>query len=432
MARLVLTSWGSFGDLYPYIGLGRELASRGHQVRLAVPGFYAPFVTQEGLDHYPVGPEINPDDRALVARVMDPIRGPEILIREWLMPQLDQSYAQLRHAVDGADLLVSHPVTFAAPIVARASGLRWVSTVLAPMSFFSVSDPPVLAPAPHLAWLRRFGGVYGRLVRWVADRSTRSWVEPAIRLAREQGIAGDANPLMDGQFSPALTLAMFSSVLGAPQADWPTSTTQTGFVFYNGSTRMPSDLEAFLDAGEPPVVFTLGSSAVGAAGRFYVESAAAARQLGVRAVLMTGGLPDNEQVPVSPDLRLVASAPHQELFPRASAVVHHGGVGTTGQGLRSGRPALVVPHAHDQADNADRVSRLGVARTLRPISYVAAAVARELGCLLADRGYRVRAEAVARRVREEAGAVAAADAIERVLGGEGQAMGVRSETTEHR
>ena len=416
MARIVITSWGSYGDLYPYIGLGRALAARDQHVTLAVPAYYAPVVADAELHHAAVGPEIDPDDRAIIGRVMDPVRGPEVLIREWLMPRLEQSYQQLVEAARDADLLVSHPVTFAAPAVAAVLGLRWVSTVLAPMSFFSIYDPPVMAPAPHLAALRRFGSLYGRLARWLADRATRSWVEQAYRLRREKNVPGNANPLIDGQFSPHLNLALFSPVLGAPQSDWPQPTTQTGFVFYNGAGVMPPELQAFLEAGAPPVVFTLGSSAVGAAGRFYAESAAAARLLGVRAVLMTGGLADNERVETSSDLLLVPVAPHQLLFPCASVTVHHGGVGTTGQGLRSGRPSLVVPHAHDQADNADRVVRLGAGRSIRAADYQASIVARELGHLLNDPAYAARASEIGRRVVSENGAEAAADAIEGLLG----------------
>jgi len=417
VARIVITSWGSYGDLYPYVGLGRALAARHHHVTLAVPAYYAPAVQEAGLHHTAVGPEIDPDDRDIIARIMDPVRGPEVLIREWLMPRLGQSFQQLLEASRGANLLVTHPVTFAAPAVAAALRLRWVATVLAPMSFFSIYDPPVLAAAPHLAALRRFRTLYGRLVRWMADRSTRTWVEEASRLRREHHVPGNAHPLIDGQFSPYLNLAMFSSVLGAPQADWPTRTTQTGFVFYNGADPMSPELLAFLEAGDPPVVFTLGSSAVGAAGRFYAESAAAARQLGVRAVLMTGGLADNERLDRSKNVLLVARAPHQLLLPRASVTVHHGGVGTTGQSLRSGRPSLIVPHAHDQADNADRVVRLGVARSVPAAEYQVPVVTRELGRLLNDPVYSRTAAEIGRLVVPEDGAAAAADAIERLLTG---------------
>ena len=133
---------------------------------------------------------------------------------------------------------------------------------------------------------------------------------------------------------------------------------------------MPDELLTFLDRGDPPIVFTLGSSAVGAAGDFYRESVAAAASLGARAVLLVGHDPANHpRDPLPRGVIAIESAPHQELFPRAAAIVHQGGVGTTGQAMRSGRPMLVVPHAHDQPDNAFRVTRLGAARVLRPGRY---------------------------------------------------------------
>ena len=103
-------------------------------------------------------------------------------------------------------------------------------------------------------------------------------------LRAELGLPRGGHPLVEGQFSPHGTLALFSRVLAEPQRDWPPNVTVTGCVFYNGpETALDPKLEEFLAAGDPPVVFTLGTSAVGAAGRFYHESAAAAERLGVRA-----------------------------------------------------------------------------------------------------------------------------------------------------
>ncbi|MEW5926502.1 MAG: nucleotide disphospho-sugar-binding domain-containing protein [Gemmatimonadota bacterium] len=128
------------------------------------------------------------------------------------------------------------------------------------------------------------------------------------------------------------------------------------------------------------------------------------------------GYPENRPGSPLPDgVILEPFAPHAALFPRASAVVHQGGAGTLHQGLRSGRPTLVVPFAHDQPDNAYRVERLGVSRTLRPRRYTAARVGENLGILLRDGACRARAEAVAERVRREDGARAACDALEEVL-----------------
>jgi UDP:flavonoid glycosyltransferase YjiC (YdhE family) len=414
--RILLTSWGSYGDVYPYIGLAFALKDRGHHPVLATAEFYRPLIESLGFEFHAVGPMIDPADHATVERVLDPVRGADALVKELLLPSLDSDYTALDHAAQHADVMVTHPITFAAPIVAQARRLSWVSTVLAPMSFFSATDVPVLAPAPYLARLDRFGSWYGHIVRRFARATTVSWMKPVFDLRRKLGLQAGGHPLFEGQFSPTLTLALFSRVLASPQPDWPPNVVVTGSVFYNGPELLQPQLEAFLDAGPPPVVFTLGSSAVAAAGRFYEESLDVVRRLHLRAVLLTGGFDRN--VPrdaISADTFVVDRAPHQLLFPRAAAVVHPGGAGTLAQALRAARPMLVVPHAHDQPDNAARATRLGVARTVRPRRYRGARVARELEQLLSDRRIHARAEDVGAIVRSEGGAVTAAAALDALI-----------------
>ena len=416
MARIVITCWGSYGDVYPYVGLARALKARGHQTLIAAPGYYRTPIEQEQIEFAPVGLDVDPTDREFMARVMHPVKGTEAVVRDLVMPALRQTYDELRQAAAGADLLVSHPLTLAAPLVAETQRIPWVSTVLAPLGFFSVTDLPVLPPMPRVVHLRRLGPWFGRIVVGLARRATRTWMEPVDRLRAELGLPRGGHPLFEGQFSPAATLALFSHVLAEPQPDWPPHVTMTGFVFYNGPGALDPALESFLDAGPSPVVFTLGTSAVGAAGRFYHESVDAVSRLGVRAVLLTGGFAENQPTgSLPPDVLLTDRAPHQLLFPRASAVVHQGGIGTTAQALRSGHPMLVVPHGHDQPDNAFRVTNLGVARTVFPGQYKAARVARELKRLLDGGGYRQRSAALAASVNRERGADAAADAIEALL-----------------
>jgi rhamnosyltransferase subunit B len=413
MARILLTSWGSFGDVYPYLGLAFALKDRGHHPVLATAEFYRPLIESLGFEFHPMGPMIDPGDQATIGRVLDPVRGADALIKELLLPSLGADYAALDRAAQHADLMVTHPITFAAPIVAQVRRLPWISTVLAPMSFFSATDVPVLAPAPYLAGLDRFGSWYGRVVGRFARASTRRWMKPVFDLRRQLGLPAGEHPLFEGQFSPTLTVALFSRVLASPQPDWPPNVVITGSIFYNGPELLQPELEAFLNAGPPPVVFTLGSSAVATAGRFYEESLDAVRRLRVRAVLLTGGFERN--VPrdaASGDTFVVDRAPHQPLFPRAAAVVHPGGAGTLAQALRAGRPMLVVPHAHDQPDNAARVTRLGVARTIRQHSYRGARVARELERMLGDTRLHARAGEVGAIVRSEGGAVAAAAAVD--------------------
>lgn len=413
--RIVITCWGSYGDVYPYVGLAKALKARGHRTLIAAPAYFRPAVEQEEIEFAAVGPDVDPDDRATLARVMHPVKGTEAIVRDLLMSALRRSYDELRRAVNGADLLVSHPITFAAPVVAEAVGLPWVSTILSPISFFSANDLPVFPPAPRLVHLRRLGPWVGRALTGLARRVTRGWMEPVHRLRLELGLPRGLHPLFEGQFSPAMTLALFSRVLTKPQPDWPPNVQVTGFVFYNGPDALDPALESFLAAGPPPVVFTLGSSAVGAAGRFYHESVDAVARLGVRAVLLTGGFAENQPVgSLPPGVLLVDRAPHQLLFPRARAVVHQGGIGTTAQALRAGQPMLIVPHAHDQPDNAFRVTNLGVARTVFPRQYKAPRVVRELDRLLRVEQYRERAAAIAAQVKAEGGGNAAAEAIDRL------------------
>jgi len=410
-SRIVLNSWGSLGDLFPYIALGRSLNARGHSAVLAVPAFYRSMVMAAGLEHADVGPEVDPSDRALIAGVMDPMKGPEFLVRKVLMPALRATHEQMRAAAAGADLIVTHPVAFAGPIVASDMGLPWVSTALAPLSMYSRLDAPVMLPLAAAIALRRLGAWTMRPILAFGRKMTEEWVAPVHALRDELRLPSIGNPLFEGQRSPYLNLALFSRVLGEPQRDWAPRTEITGFPFYNEAVPLSPALEAFLDAGPAPVVFTLGSSAVWNPGSFYVESAKAVEQSGLRAVMLVGPQAQNQPTVDPHRLLLVESAPHDRLFPRASCIVHQGGVGTTGQALRAGKPMLVVPHAHDQPDNAYRVERLGISRTIFPGAYKADRVARALASLLRTPAVQGRAAIVGATVRSEGGAGLAADLI---------------------
>ena len=217
---------------------------------------------------------------------------------------------------------------------------------------------------------------------------------------------------IEGQYSPHLNLALFSRVMAEPQPDWPPRMRVTGFVFYNGPAALPPELDAFLDAGPPPVVFTLGSSVVAAAGRFYHESAEAAARLGVRAVLLTGGFAANAPARVPDGVLLVDRAPHQLLFPRARAVVHQGGAGTTAQALRGGLPdagRAAQPRSARQRVPG-RAPRRGADALPEALHRSARGVRAASGCSTI-RAIAKRAAATAAVVRREGGAEAAAEAI---------------------
>ncbi|HZI20234.1 MAG TPA: nucleotide disphospho-sugar-binding domain-containing protein [Pyrinomonadaceae bacterium] len=422
--RVVLSTFGSFGDIHPYVALALELRRRGHHPVLATSAVYREKADALGIELRPVRPDLpSPDDleatRQLVSDLVDQRKGTERVFG-LLMPHLREIYEDLLAAVEGADLLLTHPLPFVGPVVAQKTGIPWVSSVLAPISLFSAYDPPLLPQAPWLDPFMRLHPAVVRLFLLLGEPKFRSIFAPVHRLRRELGLPRGGTPILEGQHSPTLVLALFSKVLAAPQPDWPPNTVVTGFAFYDRRDRAgdaegtdPALLE-FLEAGEPPIIFTLGSSAFFAAGDFYRDSVAAARSLGRRALLLIG---EERNRPASLPAGAAAFeyAPFSEVLPRAAAVVHQGGVGTTGQALRAGVPQLVVPFGHDQFDNGARVARGGCGRVLPRRRYDARRAERELRALLGDESYARRAARAGRVVRDEDGAVAAVDAIERVL-----------------
>ncbi len=417
--RIVFSTIGTFGDINPLIAIALELKRRGHTPVMALPAVFQPKIVPLGLEFHVVRPDIDPSNTILVEMIYDVNKGTERGLREFLFPVLRQTYDDLLEAVtkpERADLLVVGELNYAGPIVAEITGIPWASYVLAPLSFFSAFDPPVLPPYPRLARADKAVPGFGRVIRRVARFVTRKWPAPIYELRQELGLPKGANPIFDAKHSPYLVLALFSRVLGVEQKDWPANTKITGFCFYDadgGDSSLPPHLEKFLAGGPAPVVFTLGSAAVLAAGKFYEFSARAAMRLGVRAVLLIGTDPRNRLRQSLPDSICVAEyAPYSGVFPRAAMVVHQGGVGTTAQCLRAGKPMLIMPYSHDQPDNARRMRRLKVSLTIQRGNYTPNRVARKLAKMLAQPRYARRAELMANRVNHEDGVRAACDALE--------------------
>ena len=418
--RIVLTTHGTLGDLHPYLAIALELQKRGHNPVIATSEYYCRKIEAAGVEFHAIRPDISFDDKELHRRLIEPKRGMERAIREFMLPVLRATYDDLLAVVQkdgGADLIISQILIFAAPLIAEKTGIRWVSTELQPAAFMSAYDPPVLAPFPALAKLRGLGSTFHSALFRFAKLTARSWSEPVRQLRRELGLIPGKDPLFEGRNSPHLVLALFSRVFAEPQPDWAANTLVTGFPFYdeNGSSLAP-ELAQFLDEGEPPIVFTLGSSAIWDAGNFYVESVAAAQKLGRRAVLLVGSDPLNQpSQPLPKNVIAAHYAPYAQIFPRASVIVHQGGIGTTGQGLRAGKPMLVMPYGGDQYDNGARIERLGAGRTIMRKQYTARRAAARLKQLLDNSSYRERAADLGQRVQAENGVRVACDAIEEQL-----------------
>ena len=426
--RIIISTFGSFGDVHPYLAIALELKRRGHNAVLATSEIYRAKIEAEGIEFFPVRPDLPAHGEAaqLIEKVMAGPKGARFLFEEILIPNLRDSYDDLLRAVQGADLLFSHVVPLCGPLAAQKTGVPWVSGVLAPISFFSAHDPS-LPPlnAPLFIFLSRFGPRVTRHLNRIGEGIVEKWIEPLYQVRREIGLPRGEHPIFAGQHSPQKVLALFSPLLGAPQPDWPPQTVQTGFCFYDkrgeleGTKResrgaiMP-ELQAFLNAGEAPIIFTLGSSAVMDAGTYFEESARAAQILKRRAVLLIGDEVNNLQN--LPDgIAAFDYAPYSEIFPRASAIVHQGGVGTTAQAMRAGKPMLIMPFSHDQPDHAYRMQKLGIGRGIARKKYRAQRVAQELNFLLEDAVCAQRAAKIGAQIESENGTQKAADEIEKMF-----------------
>jgi UDP:flavonoid glycosyltransferase YjiC (YdhE family) len=417
MAKIVISTFGSLGDIHPKIALGLELRKRGHEVIFNVMEAFREKFETLGFEISPLRPHLNPEDRDLVRRLMDIKTGPELMFTEILIPNLRPMFEDVMKAVENADLVISGEVVLPIKSVVEKTGINWVSTSLAPISFLSADDPSVYPTAEFLENFRFMPKYFHQFVLTMARKSFLNWFDLYQDFRREIGLDPNHDPMFGDKFSKQLHLAMFSKVLAEPQPDWAKSTVQTGFCFYDGEQDlggMHQDLQKFLDAGEPPMVFTLGSAAVMDARDFFEQSIHAAKLLNRRAVMLYGIF---NQPPNGLDTERVGFdyAPYSQIFPRACAVVHQGGVGTTGQVLRAGVPMLVMPYSHDQPDNAARCRRLGVSETISRDDYTAETVARKLRKLLADENYKLNAVKAQQIVEAEHGTQTACDEIEKII-----------------
>jgi UDP:flavonoid glycosyltransferase YjiC (YdhE family) len=394
--RIVFASLGSLGDLHPILALASASRDRGHQAVIAAAATYAGLVTSFGFEFHPIRPDFTSD--TMIAIFSNPKRGAARLMGEIVFPAARNTYADLLAAAQGADFLVAGELVYVAPLVAATLGLPWANAALSPQSFLSTDDPCVLPALPQIYPLRHLGPWPYRLLFRLSRSRTSAWAAPLLALEAELGVKASENLLFEGKFSPHLVLALFPPALAMPQPDWPRAVVQTGFPFLaqRANPETEQAIANFLAAGEPPIVFTLGSTVVYLATDFYQIAAEVAQQLGRRAILLMGKNP-RPSAPADQVL-CIDYAPHGLMFPGAVAVVHHGGVGSSAEVMRAGRPALIIPFGFDQPDNAQRLRRLGVTRVLPSKTLSRDTLLHNLRALLADTAMRDRALEVSRGI----------------------------------
>jgi rhamnosyltransferase subunit B len=301
-------------------------------------------------------------------------------------------------------VLLVHPLALPEAELCRVAhpGVKIAAAYLAPANLVTVHDPLLVGPWRVPSWVPL--AARRAFWRWVGRR----FIDPvALAGANAARVACGLAPvatLMDWIAAvPDLSLTLFPDWFAPTQPDWPRPLVRGDFPLFDphpDAVPAPA-LDAFLQAGPAPLVFTHGTGNTQAAA-YFRHARAAAQQLGRRAIFLT---PHREQVPADlPDTMLWQDyVPLRRLVPHAAVLVHHGGIGTTAEALRAGTPQLVVPLAHDQFDNAARVTALGVGAALPAARLDERRLVRALAALLAAPGLQERTRAVAGRFMPQTG-----------------------------
>jgi UDP:flavonoid glycosyltransferase YjiC (YdhE family) len=380
--RFVMTPVGSSGDVHPFIGIGRALRARGHDVVIVTAGAFEEVVRRAGLGfHETVSAEVfnkvskHPDlwhSRKGLQFVMGTVAS-----------GIPLGYARVQDVYEpGRTVLVGHALSFSTRLFEEKHGVPAATLHLAPSIFRSDYEQPAFAPGvtltPAPRWVKRL--FWRGIDRFLID----PMVAPALNAFRsELDLPPVSRVLYQWAHSPRRVIALFPEWFGPRQPDWPSALRFTGFPQYDESDQqeMSASLQRFLDAGDPPVAFTPGS-ANQAAGPFLKAAIDASSRLKRRAILLTRYA---EQLPSRPPhVHHESFAPFSRLLPRCAALVHHGGIGTLAQALGAGIPQLTMPMGFDQPDNTTRLYKLGVARWVKPSQFTGERVAQELERLLGD------------------------------------------------
>lgn len=408
----ILASIGTDGDLFPYVGLGRELLARGHRVTLTASGQYEPMARQCGFGFRPLISQAENLELLGHPDFWHPLKTAAHSAR-WGVRFLARQYALLTElAADEEAMLIANPGVFAARMVHEKLGRPLATLMLQPGLIPSTLVPPVMPVADLARWPKPFVRLFWRALDGVGDFLVGRHLNP---LRASVGLP-PVRRLFKHWLSDQLVIGMFPEWYAAPQADWPRAMQLVGFSHFEGVTQtaVPAAVREFCAAGPPPVAVTFGTEMMHAEAMFLSLLEICGR-LGTRCVLLTkhrGQLP----AALPPWALPCEFAPFQKLFPLCAAVVHHGGVGTTARALAAGVPQLVLPICFDQMDNGARVQRLGAGESVRFKQSRVPAVEAALKRLLQPEA-AARCQAIRRRFESAPEALpVAADLVERLAG----------------
>ncbi len=415
--RVTVMAIGSRGDVQPYVALGEGLARVGYEVRIATHTPFAPLLEGRGLEFFQVGEDpaelfANERIHSMLGAGTDALK----FMREFsalLEPVTRMLVRDSVAACRGADAVVLSNAGIVPGFhqIAEALGAPYCTALLQPVRPTRAFPSP-FTPALPSWWPLR--GAYNLASHHLFLRAFAHFFRHVIPMLREEhGLPPISRRAFWRRAETAPILFGFSPSVAPRPDDWPPRAQVTGYWFLDAleGWRPPAELSAFLDAGPPPVYVGFGSMVTRdpqAATKLVVE---ALQRTGQRAVLLTGsgafveeGLPD--------EVLAVRSAPHDRLFPRMAAVVHHGGAGTTSAGLRAGVPSVPAPFFADQPFWGRTVHALGVGP--RPIPHKrlgADRLAQAIEQAVSDEAMRARAADLGERIRAEDGVARAVEII---------------------
>ncbi len=420
--KITMIAFGTRGDVQPAVALGKALRACGHQVRIMAGANFTAWIQQHGLEAAPASVDIQAmmmgeGGHAWVEHGNNAIRQMRVMQR-----LLDQyGLAMMREAwqaCQGAEVVVSSFTSDVYAVsIAEKLQAKHISTPLQPALVATRSGMATTqAPLPNRVSLVNY--LYGK---WLIEpfgwrlmgrinnrfRGETLGLPPQTYRENRQGLRG------------TLIVQGFSAQVVPHPGDWPANIKTAGYWFLDEDRawQPPKALLDFLSAGGPPVYIGFGSMAGRNPQALTSTIVSAVAQSGQRAILHAGwaGL-GGEQLPAS--IFLLDSAPFSWLFPRMAAVVHHGGAGTTGEGLRAGVPTLVVPHMADQPFWGSRAAALGVGPQPIPRHKLTLEnLTAGLREVTADRSMRQRAIELGARLRGEDGIGTAVSVIEEYLRG---------------
>ncbi len=413
--QVVIEAVGSAGDVHPFIGVGAALAERGHGVAVVANEVFRSAVERASLAFLASSEEESYRRANEDPDLWHPIRGSQKVlgwVMEYLFPRtLDLVLERIRARPDDT-VLVGSTLAFASRCAAEVTGAPFVGANLAPALFRSVHRAPrflgMWAPDASPRWWKRF-------CFWMADR----WIDPALcpplNAARTRhGLAPVDRPFHEWIHRGDVVLALFPEWFAPRQPDWP-DVRYAGFPLFDEGGQRPVDpeLEAWIERGGPPIVFTLGSSNLHAR-RFFEVAVSAARALSRRALLVTVE-PRSVEGLTGPNARHTSYVPFSRVVPRSAAFVTHGGIGSVAQGLAAGVPQIAVPMGFDQRDNGSRIEDLGAGGCVPLSRWTVKRAVKALDRVLSDPSVAQAARAAAARIDPSAARNAAVEAVESAL-----------------